>query len=205
MVHSRLTVGAKRPALPPWLLCLEFLWATGALPTDADDRCFELQYDASTTLAKLVHDLVLLAQCDHVDLGHYGRVPVATAYECLNRTANRPPPSWSPYSPFLSRSFMRYLSLYTSSAALGFLLYFLHSPRRRNLLGRGRYPRIGFEGKGKDLPGDAGREQNGFGDRERDFQQASCPILFHESFNRPLVGQGIIAATLSRPSKAWVA
>ena len=63
--------------------------------TDADDRSFEHQYDASTTLAKLVHDLVLLAQLDLVGLGHYSRVPDATAYmfECLDRTANRPPPT----------------------------------------------------------------------------------------------------------------
>ena len=133
-----------------WAAVLGFLWAFGALPTDADDRSFEHQYDASTTLAKLVHDLVLLAQLDHVGLGHYGRVPDATAYECLNRTAIRPPPSWSPYSVVHSRNFMRDLSLYTSSAALGFLLFFLLSPRRSIMVGRWRSSRIGIEGKGKD-------------------------------------------------------
>ena len=77
-------------ALPPLAAVLGI-----SLPSDADDRCFELQYDASTTLAKLVHDLVLLAQLDLVGLGHYSRVPDATAYmfECLDRTANRPPPT----------------------------------------------------------------------------------------------------------------
>ena len=154
-IHNEKGGAGPREGVPPRVRVCPLLCSPGirrhlADRTGADDRSFEHQCGASTTLAELVHDHVLLARIDHVGLGHYGRVPVATAYECLNRTANRPPPSWSPYFVLHSRIFMRGLSLYTSTAALGFLLYFLYAPHLSSMVGRWRSSRIEFEGKGKD-------------------------------------------------------